>query len=302
MAQTQYADLVRRHLRCESWYQLAISLYDDKFNPFRCYIPQMVGGCVNLLRECLLKLLSSIRTKCIQNPSIISLSNTPTTLFHTEWLFRCCVSLRNDRHGAVPQGLLPRLFQSILREYCKVYAPLPIIPKKKAITNHHHHHNHHNHHNHTKSNKKINYNLKHIKHRSIRWLVSEWAIFQYIVDRLAMLTSKIDDHNYQYRFPMNMQIPPPHSSLHPHSNVTSNSLPSLPSITSHHNKRSNNHHSSNNHNKHHSSHNNHHNNNPSKKQRCIRETSTCENCKNSGLFLMFVINVQHFYMVDIDIN
>ena len=171
MAQTQYADLVRRHLRCDSWYQLAISLYDDKFNPFRCYIPQMVGGCVNLLRECLLKLLSTIRTKCIQNPSIISLSNTPTTLFHTEWLFRCCVSLRNDRHGAVPQGLFPRLFQSILREYCKVYAPLPIIPKKKSS------------HKCTNNNKRksINHNLNHLKHRSIRWLVSEWAIFQYIV-------------------------------------------------------------------------------------------------------------------------
>lgn len=280
MAQTQYADLVRRHLRCESWYQLAISLYDDKFNPFRCYIPQMVGGCVNLLRECLLKLLSSIRSKCIQNPSIISLSNTPTTLFHTEWLFRCCVSLRNDRHGAVPQGLLPRLFQSILREYCKVYAPLPIIPKKKAITPNNNNINNINNNNtdNNKPNKKINYYLKHIKHRSIRWLVSEWAIFQYIVDRLAMLTSKIDDHNYQYRFPMNMQIPPPHSSLHPHSNVTSSSLPSIPSISSHHNKRS---HTNHNHYNHHSS-NNHRNNISSKKPRCIREMSTCDNCKNSG--------------------
>ena len=100
-------------------------------------------------------------------------------------------------------------------------------------------------------------------------------------DRLAMLTSKIDDHNYQYRFPMNMQIPPPHSALHPHSNVTSASFPSIPSFT---NKRSHSHHHNNHHshrNNHHSSH--HHNNNPSKKQRIIREISTCENCKNSGL-------------------
>ena len=159
MSQTQYADLIKRHLRAETWYQLGISLYDDKFNPFRCYIPHMVGGCVNLLRECLLKLLSNVRKKCIQNPSIIKLSKVPNTLFDTEWLFRCCVSLRNDRHGAVPQGLLPRLFQSILKEYCNIYANHKNLP---------------------------------IKSRSIRWLVSEWSIYQYIVDRLAMLTSKID--------------------------------------------------------------------------------------------------------------
>merc|ERR1719464_292190 len=125
-AATQYADLMRRHLRADTWYQLAISLYDDIFNPFRCYIPLMMGGCVNLLRECLLKLICSIRSKCIANSSILSLSAAPTTLFDTEWLFRCCVSLRNDRHGAVPQGLLPRLFQSILKEYCNAYAPLPV--------------------------------------------------------------------------------------------------------------------------------------------------------------------------------
>ncbi|ETO28069.1 hypothetical protein RFI_09064 [Reticulomyxa filosa] len=213
LASTQYADLIKQHLRAETWYQLATSLRLEELNPFRQYISGeggekkksttsktlfkkslsllyekkcMSGGSVQLLDQCFRKLITNIRETSIANPSILKLSMPPTQLFHTEWLFRCCVSLRNDRHGLVPQGLLPKLFHSILKEYCCKYASLQVlhvIPLRK---------------------------------RTLRWLVSEWHIYEYIVDRLTMLSQKIDDHNYQYEPNNHFVPPPPHDPQHPH--------------------------------------------------------------------------------------
>lgn len=128
MSNSQYSSLVFRHLCVQTWYQLCMSLTEDHFNPFRRYVPHMIYGCVRLLSECLKTLLVNVREMCIQRPSILQLSQPPTVLFNTEWLFRCCVSLRNDRHGSVPQGLLPRLFRECLLDYCYCYANVRRLP------------------------------------------------------------------------------------------------------------------------------------------------------------------------------
>ena len=82
--------------------------------------------------------------------------------------------------------MLPRLFQNILKEYCIVYGK--------------------------------NYKNR----RTLRWLISEWSIFSYVVDRLGMLNSKIDDHAYQYNMPI--KLPTHLSQLHPwqHSGLSIN--------------------------------------------------------------------------------
>ena len=106
MSQTQYADIIKKHLKAKSWYQLGVSLSNDNFNPFRTYINTVKGGTITILTECLRKLVGNIRNTIITNPLLLQLKTPPTILFDTEWLFRCCVSLRNDRHGGIPQGIL----------------------------------------------------------------------------------------------------------------------------------------------------------------------------------------------------